>query len=75
MKSVDGDEEERLAVRQERSDWLGGEAMVSFHGRRRNPFAHLFPASSWGFVAVFLAGLILGGGAVTLWGPFRKRRR
>jgi hypothetical protein len=57
-------------------DWLGGEALVRHHDRRRRAFySGGLSRHSLTLGLVFLAGLMIGAAAVMLWQPSRHTVR
>jgi len=56
-------------------DWLGGEALVRHHGRRRLSFYNGGLRHALTLGLVFLAGLMIGASAVILWQPSRHTVR
>ena len=73
MSEFEAEDQEQSQERPDRPEWLGGEAMVSFH--RRSRIWDMLRASSrcnsLTMLLVFSAGVLIGGTAAG-WRPFRS---
>jgi len=70
MSRFEADPDDRIQSRpDDRREWLGGEALVSFHQRGGS---HAFRCTRLTLFLAFAAGLLIGSGAST-WLFFRYR--
>jgi hypothetical protein len=59
----------------DRSEWLGGEALVPVRPAKYRPGVLNIMLSPWALVIAFLAGAVIGGSATTLWAAAQRTIR